>query len=125
MFKKIRGFFASLKNKFKSLFISKKVEQDFIMPMPGDVLQLADGSIKVVAYSGFDEEGFLDLRFFLDPKVTVSRKGRAVHVICISKKGEPWPPEEGSELYRGSDLIYPISNWKISFVSWLNSLVLK
>jgi len=108
---------------FKRKFIED--EDTIIVPCIGDIVEFEDGSRNMVVYSDVNiETGDVYVRFVNGIAKSLNNRGRQRTVLKVSSDSELWPPEN-SKIYRGSMLVYPSAQWRISFVNWLSKKLLK
>lgn len=115
---------STLKQKISDLLSFFKKNDDLIIaPCVGDIVEYEDGARAMVASVLVIDDKY-DVRFFKEPVRCLNQKGRQKTTIEISKKCEIWPPQD-SKIFRDSMMIYPMKNWKISFINWLSKKLLK
>ena len=112
---------SSIFDRIKSFF--KNDENIIIAPCVGDLIEFEDGTRTMVASVSVDNDVY-DVRFFKNTVKCVNQRGRQKTVMEISKNCELWPPEN-SKIIRDSCIVYPVKNWKISFINWLSKKLLK
>ena len=95
-----------------------------IAPCVGDIIEYEDGQRTIVAYVGIDKNSMYDVRFLKNIEKCVNMRGRQRTVNSVSESCEIWPPQN-SKIFRDSQLLYPQKKWKINFVVWLSSKILK
>jgi hypothetical protein len=109
--------------KSKLPFTSKK-EEVAVLPCVGDIVEWSDGSRSIVTYVDLKEETGLVLRHTIKKADhAVTNRGR-INNIVVTSGDVTWPLKE-CKLIRDGYVIFPQKQWKLNFIVWLSSKLLK
>ena len=122
MIKKFIGYLKSFW--YKSPNKNSNEEELIIAPCVGDIVEFEDGTRSIVMVVNIDESNLYDVRFSKGLTKCVNNRGRQRHLLEISKESESWPPKN-SKVFRDSQLLIPQKKWRINFIVWLSSKLLK
>jgi hypothetical protein len=109
--------------KSKLPFTNKK-EEVAVLPCVGDIVEWSDGSRSIVTYVDLKEETGLVLRHTIKKADhAVTNRGR-INNIVVTSGDVTWPLKE-CKLIRDGYVIFPQKQWKLNFIVWLSSKLLK
>lgn len=131
MLKKISILTKKVKNKIlvalsfcKSKLSFLKKEEVAVLPCVGDIIEWSDGSRSIVTYVDLKEETGLVLRHSIKKADhAVTNRGR-LNNILVTSGDISWPLKE-CKLIRDGYVIFPQKQWKLNFIVWLSSKLLK
>ena len=102
-------------------------EDILIAPAIGDIVENnEDESRNMVAFVSVDN-GIYDIRMFSGLHTVIGKRGRSKKALTVDKTFCDWPPEN-STVYRDGEVIYPLSNFKLSkirFFEFIKKGILK
>ena len=102
---------------------NKEEEETVIAPCVGDIIEFENGSRAIVASVSIEEDKY-DVRFSKGVIKCVNNRGKQKSVLELSHESEKWPPEN-SKVFRDSQLLIPQKEWRINFIVWLSTKLLK
>ena len=93
--------------------ITRKDDGTVLAPAVGDIIEYKDGSRQFVASIEISED-LWDIRFSDGLKTCISKKGRQIKVLSVSKSPQHWPPTD-CKVYRDGKVVIPESKFKFWF----------